>query len=105
VSEDTDFGDGSLTMITLEVQLGRLLGYAVGSQLGYDALRTPDGRPAVAPEATVTYNLRTSAFTAASMTVRLHSGGSDRMFPAYFQLLPANSQLPHATVFVPQRPF
>ena len=39
VSEDTDFGDGSLTMITLEVQLGRLLGYAVGSQLGYDAVQ------------------------------------------------------------------
>lgn len=31
--------DGSLTMITLEVQLGRLLGYAVGSQLGYDAVQ------------------------------------------------------------------
>jgi hypothetical protein len=37
------------------------------------ALLTRNGRPVVEPGATVTYNLRASAFTAASMIVSLRS--------------------------------
>lgn len=37
------------------------------------ALLTPNGWPSVAPKATVTYNLRATAYSAASMTVSLRS--------------------------------